>query len=195
MPASSPSLVLVLGSVTPPGRLHRAVAAAEERARAARPDLDTTVFDLGALQIAYADGTPPADLGDDTAHVVDAVAAADAVLLATPVYRGSLTGALKNLLDHLPVTALRGTPVGIAAMGASDHHFLGADRHLRDILTFFGAVVPPTSAYLTSKDFADGLPSEDALARLDAVVDAVLALADRLGGAPLGPPPIGAGRG
>jgi len=42
------------------------------------------------------------------------------VLLATPIYRGSLTGALKNLLDHVPVSALRGTPVALVAMGASD---------------------------------------------------------------------------
>jgi FMN reductase len=55
------------------------------------------------------------------------------VLLATPVYRGSLTGTLKNLLDHVPVGALQGKPVGIVAMGATDHHFLGAERHLRDV--------------------------------------------------------------
>ena len=83
------------------------------------------------------------------------MAAADAVVLATPVYRGSLTGVLKNLLDHLPVEALRGTPTAIAAMGASDHHYLGAERHLRDVLAFFGALVTPTAVYLTSADFRD----------------------------------------
>jgi FMN reductase len=193
--ASSPDLVVVLGSVTPPGRLHRAVSTAVQSTAGARPELDTTIFDLGTLTIAYADGTPPADLGDDTALVVDALAGASAVVLATPVYRGSMTGALKNLLDHVPVPALRATPVGLVAMGASDHHFLGADRHLRDVLTFFGAVVPPTSAYLTSRDFADGEPSDEAIARVGALIGATLALADRLDGAPLGPPPIGAGRG
>jgi FMN reductase len=188
MSATSTSLAVLLGSATPPGRLHRAVSLAVARARARHPDLRATTFDLATLSIPFADGRPPEG---DVASVVDALAGADAVLLATPIYRGSLTGALKNLIDHTPVPALRDTPVGIVSMGASDHHFLGADRHLRDILTFFGALVPPTSAYLTSRDFADGEPTDAALRRLGELIDTTILLAQRIGGAPLGPPPIG----
>jgi FMN reductase len=190
MPSASTSIVLILGSATPPGRLHRAVSTALARAAERHPGIDPITFDLADLEIPFADGRPPEG---DTARVVDAVTAAGAVVLATPVYRGSLTGALKNLIDHLPVPSLRDTPVGLVSMGASDHHFLGADRHLRDILTFFGALVTPTSAYLNSRDFAEGVPGEDALARLDALVDTVLAL--RAAPGPYGPPPLGAGRG
>src|ERR1700712_3262342 len=98
---TSSTLVIVLGSVTPPGRLHRAVAGAAERAAARHDGLATETFALAELTIAFADGRPPADLGDDTARVLDAVAAADAVLFATPIYRGSITGALKNLIHHI----------------------------------------------------------------------------------------------
>jgi FMN reductase len=192
MPTTSPNLTVLLGSVTPPGRLHRALSTATDRARTRHEGLEVTTFDLAALEIPYADGAPPAG---DTARVVERVTAASAVLIATPIYRGSLTGSLKNLVDHLPVPALRDTPTALATMGASDHHFLGADRHLRDILTFFGALVTPTSAYLTARDFTDGAPSDDALARLDALIDSALLLATRIGDAPFGPPPIGAGRG
>ncbi len=164
-------MIAVIGSVTPPGRLRRAVADALDRS----PE-PSTLIDLADRRIAFADGRPPEELADDTAAVVAALAAADAVLLATPTYRGSMTGALKNLLDHVPVDALRDTAVGIAAMGASDHHFLGADRHLRDVLTFFGAVVTPVSAYLTNRDFADGAPSERVEAELDALIRTTLAL-------------------
>jgi FMN reductase len=184
------ALAVVIGSATPPGRLHRALGEASARA-ADRHGLTVRTLDLGTLRIAPADGRPPGELGDDTAAALEAIAAADAVVLATPVYRGSLTGVLKNLLDHLPVEALRGTPTGIAAMGGSLHHYLGADRHLRDILTFFGALVTPTSAYLTSADFTDGVPGPGAAAQLDALLDGLAALAERLGDAPaLGPPPL-----
>jgi NAD(P)H-dependent FMN reductase len=64
-------------------------------------------------------------LGDDSARVVGQLAAADAMLPESPVYRGSFTGALKNLLDLTPVEALRSKPVGIVAMGATLHHYLG----------------------------------------------------------------------
>ncbi len=178
-----PELLAVLGSVTPPGRLRGAVAGALERAATA--GRKTQLIDLADVSIAFADGRPPDALGDDTARVVEAIDRADAVLLATPVYRGSLTGALKNLLDHVPVPALDGTPVGLVAMGGTAHHFLGPDRHLRDVLAFFGALVAPVSVYLTAAEFTEGAPSEDAQARLDALVADLADLAAlRAGAAP-----------
>jgi FMN reductase len=186
------TLAAVLGSVTPPGRLRRALAEALDRVDPGQAR--TELFDLGELSVAFADGRPAADLGDNTATVVDAIASADAVVLATPIYRGTLTGALKNLLDHVPVQALRDTPVAIVAMGATDHHYLGADRHLRDILSWFGALVVPTGVYLTSRDFDDRVPGERAVDELDAALASALALARATVGrtAPLGPAPFAA---
>ena len=185
-------LAIVLGSVTPPGRLHRAVTEAIDRLTSrteARPQL----VDLATRRIAFADGRPIDALGDDTAAVVQAIERADGVLLATPVYRGSLTGSLKNLLDQVPVPALRDTPVAIVAMGGSDHHYLGAERHLRDVLSFCGAHPLPTAVYLASRDFSDGVPGERAASELDALLDALVALARALGNAPpLGPAPLAA---
>ena len=181
------SMTAVIGSATPPGRLRRAVEEALERAAAAGGvAVETTLIDLAEVRIAPADGTPPERLGDDTAATVAAIAAADAVLLATPVYRGSFTGVLKNLLDHVPVEALQGTPVGIAAMGATPHHFLGAESHLRDVLAFFGALVAPVGVYLTSADFAGGAPSAHAAGDLDTLVAALAALARATDGLTLG---------
>ena len=149
------------------------------------------LIDLAERRVAFADGRPPEALDDDTGRLVDALAGADGVVLATPVYRGSLTGALKNVLDHVPVAALRDTPVGIVAMGGSDHHYLGVERHLRDVLAFFGAHPLPTAVYLSSMDFSGGVPDERAARELDELFDAVAALAQALRGAPaLGPAPL-----
>jgi FMN reductase len=178
-------VVTVVGSATPPGRLRRAVEEAGERL-AGEDGAVVRLIDLADVRIAAADGRPADTLGDDTAAVLGAIEAADAVVLATPVYRGSFTGVLKNLLDHVPVAALEGTPVGIVAMGATPHHFLGAERHLRDVLAFFGALVAPVPVYLTSADFADGVPVEAAVDDLDALFAAVGTLARATGGAPLG---------
>jgi FMN reductase len=182
------SLLAVLGSATPPGRLRRAVADATERA-AQGGGVDAQLIDLAERRIAPADGRPLDQLGDDTQATVAAIAAADAVVLATPVYRGSLTGTLKNLLDHVPVEALAAKPVAIVAMGASDHHFLGAERHLRDVLSFFGALVVPVAVYLSSRDFEDGVPTDAAAADLDAALGACVTLAAARLGA-LGPEPL-----
>jgi FMN reductase len=169
-------LLAVVGSVTPPGRLRRAVAEAVERARPLVADAE--LLDLGELQLSFADGREPDAFADDTGAVLDAIAGADVVVLATPVYRGSMTGALKNLLDQTPVAALHGKVVGLVAMGGSDHHFLGADRHLRDVLSFFGVLVVPVSVYLTGADFADGAPRTRAQAVLDELVAQAVSLGD-----------------
>jgi len=182
-------ITAVLGSVTPPGRLHRALA--EALARLDGTSATSELFDLADLALRYADGRPPEELG--AGPLVDALAAADAVVLATPVYRSSLTGALKNVLDLTPVPALRDTPVALVAMGGSDHHYLGAERHLRDVLSFFGALVLPTAVYLSARDFTDGVPGERAVAELDALLAAAVTLAHaRRGGEPLGPAPLAA---
>ena len=175
----SVQLTAVLGSATPPGRLRTALEQALARADAAGV-ARTRLFDLAELEIAPAAGRAPQALAADPATVIDALAAADAVLLATPVYRGSMTGVLKNLIDHTPVEALERKAVGIVAMGASQHHFLGAERHLRDVLAFFGALVCPLAVYLSSADFSDGAPSEKAAAQLDALLGELATLSGAL---------------
>jgi FMN reductase len=183
---------VILGSTTPPGRMHRAIDGAIERAAARGTSAD--LIDIGTLDLGFANGTPPADLDDDTAATIAAIESAKAVIFATPIYRGSLSGSLKNLIDLTPVPALQAKVVGIVAMGASDHHFLGAERHLRDVLTFFGAVVMPVAVYLNGTDFTDGVPGERAETVLDQLFTGVAATAAALDGvdAVAEPLPLGA---
>ena len=189
-----PSLLAVVGAVTPPGRLNQAVQLVAELAQA-RPGGTATVLNLADHRVSFADGRPLERYADDTARVVSAVAAADLVVLASPVYRATFTGALKNLLDLIPVEGLRGKPVGIVAMGASAHHYLGVDWHLRAVLAWFGALVAPTSVYLESGHFKDGqLADPAARAALADLVAGLFALAGHAGDT-LGPPPLAAGRG
>jgi FMN reductase len=138
------------------------------------------------------DGRPAGDHSDGSQHAVEAVSNADAVLLASPVYRASFSGALKNLLDWLPIEALCGKPTGIVAMGASPHHYLGVDRHLRDVLTWFGALTAPTSVYLTGADFEDGRLREETSRALDALLETLAVLVPAVDGAALAPLPLAA---
>jgi len=187
-------LLAVVGAVTPPGRLDAAVRFAADRAGEG-PDISATVLSLGEHRVSFADGRPLDCYPDDTARVVGALAQADAVLLASPVYRASFTGALKNLLDLTPVEALRAKPVGIVAMGATLHHYLGVDWQLRAVLAWFGALVVPTSVYLESSHFQDGkLADPAARAALGDLVAALVAMAGHARDQ-AGPPPLAAGRG
>ena len=184
----------VLGSVTPPGRSLHALEYALASARANDRTIVSVGLNLADYRISFADGRPPEAFADDTAKIVREISLADAVLMLSPVYRGSFSGSLKNLLDHLPVEALRGKPCGIVAIGATQHHFLGVDRHLRDVLAWFGALVAPTSVYLSSADFMDGVPSEPAKRELAELTATLIRLSVVGVGGPLGPPPLAARR-
>jgi FMN reductase len=84
--------------------------------------------------------------------------------------------------------------VAIVAMGATDHHYLGADWHLRDVLAWFGALTTPTGVYLSSRDFEDGVPGQRAVEALDELIAGLIALATavRAVTGPYGPPPLAA---
>lgn len=83
------------------------------------------------------------------------LAAADAIVLGTPMYRATYAGVLKDFLDRVPrgrpaegfAGPLRAKPVGVVATGASDHHFLGLDPLLTLLVRFFGAFVVPPAVY------------------------------------------------
>jgi FMN reductase len=187
-------LLVVVGAVTPPGRLDAAVRYAADHG-AERPGVTATVLSLASHRVSFADGRPLERYSDDTARVVGAIAEADAVLLASPVYRASFTGALKNLLDLTPVEALRAKPVGIVAMGATLHHYLGVDWQLRAVLAWFGALVAPTSVYLESGQFQDGkLVDPAARAALGDLAATLVVMAGHARDQ-AGPPPLSAGRG
>jgi chromate reductase len=98
----------------------------------------------------------------------DAVADADAVLVATPEYNGSIPGQLKNALDWLSrplaTSPLRGKPV--AVIGASTGMFgaVWAQAEVRKVLRTIGARVLDGELPIGGADEAlapDGLPLDD----------------------------------
>jgi len=87
---------------------------------------------------------PAALLSADTADLEIAVAvrqviAADAVVVATPIYKASYSGLLKVFLDLLPQSALQGKVVLPLATGGTVAHLLAIDYGLRPVLVSLGA--------------------------------------------------------
>lgn len=69
-------------------------------------------------------------------HQVDR---AQAIVVATPVYKAAYSGVLKMLLDLLPQSAFKGKTVLPLATGGSPHHMLALDYALRPVLQSLGA--------------------------------------------------------
>lgn len=161
MALGSLKISVVLGSVSRPGRLHAAVSWLLTEAEGAFPQATADLIDLHTLSVSFADGRPLDQYSDDTQSVVERVQAADGVLLATPIYHSAYSGALKNVLDLLPVEALQGKPVAMLGLGATTAYYQALESQLRPVLTWFGALTLPVGGYLAQDQFTDGQLSDE----------------------------------
>lgn len=100
-------------------------------------------------------------LDEQGLEIIEAIESADALIVATPVYRASYSGALKHLFDLVDYRSLTGVPVIVAATGGRASHGLVPDQQLRPLMAFFKALPLPTSVYAVESDFSDyGVESE-----------------------------------
>lgn len=185
-------VTVVYGAPTPPGRLSAATDHLADALSSHSGAVTVSRIDLHAEPLAPMRTDWSAELDPRNARAIEMIDGSAAVIFGSPVYRASLPGVLKNLIDHLSVESLRDKPVGLVVVGARPHHYLGVDRHMRDILSWFGAVPLPTSVYLTHDDFENGQLRDQARSALDECVQTLLRMTELLNGLELGPAPLAA---
>jgi FMN reductase len=173
------SIVALSGNVTRPSRtasLTAAITSAFER----RAIGTTTAFELVDVATDLFAALRPEQLTGRSREIVDTVEAADILVVASPVYRASYTGALKHLFDLVHFGALAGKPVILAATGGSQLHGLVTEHQLRPLMSFFNALTVPTAIYATEADFADhALINPAIFARIDRAVEEAVSLVGR----------------
>lgn len=113
--------------------------------------INIEALNISEYDIQYCDGRDSTKYEGDAKLIIEKIKDADALIIGTPMYRGSYTGMLKNVFDILPNDALMGKPVGLIATGGSDHHYLALEQELRPLLIFFYAFVIPGTVYINNK--------------------------------------------
>jgi len=93
------------------------------------------------------------------------VANADGLVVGTPVYKASFTGALKVLLDLLPERALAHKVVLPLASGGSPAHLLAVDYALKPVLAALKAQEMLSGVFAVDKQIA--YPEGDRPAQID----------------------------
>jgi FMN reductase len=131
----SKPVVFIVGS---PSTNSRSSLAADAVAKALRVDgLEARFYslrDFGAEDVLFGRFEAPA-----VASFMSVVKEAPALVLATPVYKATYTGALKAIVDLIPPDALVGRPtLGIASAKLPDHA-KSAVRAFGDLFAFFKA--------------------------------------------------------
>ncbi len=181
----------ISGSLTAGGSTRNLVDLALHAASSGDRHVTTDVIDLREINISFCDGRPVEEYQDDTANVINRIQAADAYVIGTPIYRGTYTGALKNLIDHVPVEAFCGKTVGLIGNAYTDHHYLSIDQELKTVLDWFNMHIVPGSVYVSADQMKGGkIVDKFAADHLQSLGKAVTAMSAFLKPEHQGPPPL-----
>lgn len=162
----SPVIVGLAGSLSRPSKTRALVEAAAREAARLRNGT-ARVYDLVDLGPSVGTAHSLADLDQTAAQAVSDLLAADAIVIGSPVYKGSYAGLFKHLFDLIAPEALKGKPVLLTATGGGHRHALVIEHQLRPLFGFFEAATVPTGIYASTEDFAEGrLASTTLLSRL-----------------------------
>lgn len=92
-------------------------------------------------------------LAAEVQEALKQIETADALVVASPIYRASYTGLFKHLFDYIDQFALVDKPVLLAATGGSERHALAIDHQFRPLFSFFQSQTLPIGVFATDKDF------------------------------------------
>ena len=150
-------LVLVNAGVSEPSstdRLgHEVAQAALDAIVSGGHSADFDVIELKDLALDIARAAVSCDFSGTLRSAIGKVAASDALVAATPVFKASYAGLFKTFWDVVDPDALTGKPVALVATSGSLRHALVPDSAMRSLFAFFKAVVIPTSVHASGTDW------------------------------------------
>lgn len=115
---------------------------------------NTTCIDLKEYDIPIF--SPDHDDPEDVEEIRAAVDAADAVILATPMYHGSYSSPIKTILDYMGFDELEGKTVGLLCVSGGRFP-ITALEHLRSVCRAIDMwVLPYEAAVPQAKNYFDG---------------------------------------
>ena len=150
-------LVVVSGGTSDPSSTRiladRITARVLERATEAGLEVSTSVIELRPLaaELASAQVTgfaPPA-----VAAAIASLAEADALIVATPVYKAGVSGLVKSFFDVVDQDLLIAVPTVLAATAGTARHALVADEQLRSLFAYLRTLTTPTSVFAAQEDW------------------------------------------
>ena len=151
---STPSIVGISGSLSDPSRtsvLVKHVLRGLER----ETGYKSTFLELSKSASSLFEVHSPYNVNERARAFIDQVEQADLLVIGTPVYRASYTGALKHLFDLVDHKRFSNKPVVLTATGGTPLHGLMIDHQLRPLFGFLNALTLPTSVYAVETDFAN----------------------------------------
>ncbi|MDC3412131.1 NAD(P)H-dependent oxidoreductase [Aquibacillus sp. 3ASR75-11] len=174
-------IVGISGSLTPRSKTFITVEKALNFAEKSEHNVETELINLRDYHLQFCDGRDPSTYEGDTKQLIDKIVEADALIVGSPIYRGSISGALKNVFDLIPNDSLRGKVIGFIATGGTYHHYLAIEHQLKPLAGYFKAHVIPGNVYAHNQHFENKqLVDKEIITRLKELGETVVTFHDRL---------------
>ena len=159
---------------------------AQRVAHLSEEPVDVRVLDLREIATEVTTALVAQHVGPTLRAAMDAIAGADGVIAATPVYAAGPSGLFSSFFQVLETDSLIGTPVVLAATAGTARHALVADDQLRGMFGYLRAITVPTALFAAPEDWGDGALTsriDRAALELVALMDAGFAQTVRRGNA------------
>jgi NAD(P)H-dependent FMN reductase len=142
---------------------------------------EARLIDLRAHPMPLCDGQTCTNAS--VVELTEAIASADAVLLAVPIYNYDVNAAAKNLVEHTG-DAWEGKVVGFLAAAGGQASYMSLMPLANSLMLDFRCLIVPRFVYATRPDFAGGKISNPKVAgRITQLVTQTLRLARALAAA------------
>jgi FMN reductase len=148
--------------------------------------IDIHVIDLREIATEVTTALVSQHVGPGLRAAMDAVAAADGIIAATPVYAAGPSGLFTAFFQILETDTMIGTPVILAATAGTARHALVADDQMRGMFGYLRAMTVPTALFAAPEDWADAALTsriDRAALELVALMQADIASTIRIGNA------------
>ncbi|MDQ1001796.1 FAD reductase [NAD(P)H] [Neobacillus niacini] len=153
-----------------------------EEIKKLNPEIETEILDLKQFNVQFCDGRPSLDYTGDTKKVIDLISSADSYVIGTPIFQGSFSGALKNLIDLVPPAEFHHKVMGFVATGGNHQHYLVIENQLKPIAGYLNAYVTPSFVFAHNEHFSAHNEIEDPelLKKIGELSQQIVYMQDRL---------------
>jgi FMN reductase len=114
-----------------------------------------SVIELRELATDISTAVTSALITPSLQQAIDALAEADGVIAAAPVYKAGPSGLFTSFFQVLDNDLLIGKPVVLAATAGTARHALVADDLMRPMFAYLRALTAPTSVFAAPEDWSD----------------------------------------
>lgn len=170
-------LVIVSGGTSDPSSTRmladRIAARVLDRATEEGLEVTTSMIELRPLAAELAAAQVTGFAAGALTAAITTLAAADVLVVATPVYKAGISGLVKTFFDIVDQDLLIAVPTVLAATAGSARHALVADEGMRSLFAYLRTLTTPTSVFASSEDWGTKALAE----RIDRAANELVVLA------------------